>query len=91
MSLGDLNTVTEEGVEFESHYDKKKFMLTPERSMEVQNGIGADIMMALDDVVAPTITDYARLKEAMERSIRWLDRCISAHKRPEHQNLFAIV
>jgi queuine tRNA-ribosyltransferase catalytic subunit len=57
-------------------------MLTPERSMEIQNTIGADIMMALDDVVPPT-TDSARVDEAMERSIRWLDRCISAHKNTE--------
>lgn len=91
VSLSDLNEVTEEGVTFESHIDKQKFLLTPERSMEIQNSIGADIMMALDDVVRPTITDEARLKEAMERSVRWLDRCIKAHKRPHDQNLFAIV
>lgn len=48
-------------------------------------------MMALDDVVRPTIKDEARLKEAMERSVRWLDRCILAHKQPHKQNLFAIV
>ena len=54
-------------------------MLSPERSMEIQNAIGADIMMALDDVVTPTTTG-PRLDEAMARSIRWLDRCIVAHK-----------
>ncbi|CAI2371271.1 unnamed protein product [Moneuplotes crassus] len=91
VSLSDLNEVTEEGVTFESHIDKMKFLLTPERSMEVQNSIGADIMMALDDVVPPTITDADRLEEAMHRSVRWLDRCILAHKKPEVQNLFAIV
>ena len=91
VSLSELNEVTEEGVTFESHIDKQKFLLTPERSMEIQNSIGADIMMALDDVVRPTITDEDRLKEAMERSVRWLDRCIKAHKRPHDQNLFAIV
>ena len=58
--------------------------------MEIQNAIGADIMMALDDVVAPT-SDSARVDEAMERSIRWLDRCIQAHKRPLEQNLFGII
>lgn len=47
-------------------------------------------MMALDDVVAPT-TGQARVDEAMERSIRWLDRCIAAHKHPERQNLFGII
>jgi len=91
VSLSDLNEVTEEGVTFESHIDKKKFLLTPEESMKMQNAIGADIMMALDDVVRPTITDEDRLKEAMERSVRWLDRCIKAHNRPQDQNLFAIV
>jgi tRNA-guanine family transglycosylase len=47
-------------------------------------------MMALDDVVAPT-TGKERVDEAMERSIRWLDRCIKAHKYPEKQNLFGII
>ena len=47
--------------------------------MEIQNAIGSDIMMQLDDVV-PAIVDEARVHEAMERSIRWLDRCIVAHK-----------
>lgn len=74
VSLSELNEVTEEGVTFESHIDKQKFLLTPERSMEIQNSIGADIMMALDDVVRPTIKDEDRMKEAMERSVRWLDR-----------------
>lgn len=46
--------------------------------------------MQLDDVVPPTV-DAARVHEAMERSVRWLDRCIAAHKNPETQNLFAIV
>jgi queuine tRNA-ribosyltransferase len=58
--------------------------------MEIQNIIGADIMMALDDVVPPT-TGKERVDEAMERSIRWLDRCIDAHKNPERQNLFGII
>lgn len=50
--------------------------------MEIQNAIGADIMMQLDDVV-PAVVDQQRVYEAMERSIRWLDRCIAAHKNPE--------
>ena len=90
VSLGALNTLDEEGVSFESHIDGKQFKLTPERSMEIQNIIGSDIMMQLDDVVPPTV-DEARVHEAMERSVRWLDRCIAAHKNPETQNLFAIV
>ena len=58
--------------------------------MEIQNVIGSDIMMQLDDVV-PAVVDEKRVYEAMERSVRWLDRCIKAHKNPETQNLFAII
>lgn len=47
--------------------------------------------MQLDDVIATTSPDTARMKEAMERSIRWLDRCIAAHKFPDKQNLFCII
>lgn len=66
-------------------------LLTPEKSIESQNSIGADIMMALDDVVASTLTDKARILEATHRTIRWADRCLKAHKRPKEQNLFGIV
>lgn len=47
--------------------------------------------MQLDDVIATTSPDHARIEEAMERSVRWLDRCIDAHKYPERQNLFCII
>lgn len=47
--------------------------------------------MQLDDVIATTSPDHARIHEAMERSVRWLDRCIDAHKYPETQNLFCII
>ena len=90
VSLGDLNVLDEEGVSFRSHIDGRQFKLTPERSMEIQNIIGSDIMMALDDVVAPT-TPVPRVEEAMERSVRWLQRCINAHKNPDRQNLFGII
>ncbi|KAK6366188.1 hypothetical protein LTS17_010694 [Exophiala oligosperma] len=59
--------------------------------MSLQNSIGSDIMMQLDDVIQTTSPDHARMKEAMERSIRWLDRCVAAHKYPEKQNLFCII
>merc|ERR1712232_1502822 len=89
--------ITEAGVEFE---DPKKagsrMLLTPEKSIESQNDIGADIMMALDDVVSSTLNfndekEKARIIEATHRTHRWIDRCISAHKRPDEQNLFGIV
>jgi tRNA-guanine family transglycosylase len=66
-------------------------LLTPEHSISLQNTIGSDIIMQLDDVVVTTSPDAKRMKEAMERSIRWLDRCIVAHKNPNGQNLFCII
>ncbi len=116
VSLVELSKVTEEGVEFKSPHDNTMMLLTPEKSMEIQNAIGvrsfvlyrsrlqikniktvlnacqgADIMMQLDDVVSSTLEDQDRMKEAMLRSIRWLDRCIAGHKRKTEQNLFPIV
>lgn len=66
-------------------------LLTPEHSISLQNSIGSDIIMQLDDVIVTTSPDLVRMKEAMERSVRWLDRCIKAHKYPERQNLFCII
>ena len=66
-------------------------LLTPEHSISLQNTIGSDIIMQLDDVIVTTSPDAQRMKEAMQRSIRWLDRCIAAHKRPQEQNLFCII
>jgi queuine tRNA-ribosyltransferase catalytic subunit len=66
-------------------------LLTPEHSIDLQNSIGSDIIMQLDDVIQTTSPDRARMKEAMERSVRWLDRCIVAHKYPETQSLFCII
>jgi queuine tRNA-ribosyltransferase len=65
-------------------------LLSPEKSMEIQNAIGADIMMQLDDVIS-SLTTGPRVEEAMYRSIRWLDRCVKAHKRQTEQNLFSII
>jgi len=59
--------------------------------MSLQNSIGSDIIMQLDDVIATTSPDMARIEEAMYRSIRWLDRCIASHEYPERQNLFCII
>ncbi|CAG4968250.1 unnamed protein product [Colias eurytheme] len=91
VSLLKLAEITEEGVKFRSPYDNSEIMLTPEKSIEIQNCIGADIIMQLDDVVRTTFQDYDRIKEATERTSRWLDRCIKAHKRPTDQNIFPIV
>jgi len=91
VSLLALSQVNEEGVQFKSPHDESLMLLTPEKSIEIQNAIGADIIMQLDDVVSSTLDDNNRVEEAMWRSIRWLDRCIKAHKRKSEQNLFPIV
>ncbi|RXH73949.1 hypothetical protein DVH24_016771 [Malus domestica] len=75
VSLLHLADITEEGVTFQSPVDGKPMLLTPEESIQIQNRIGADIIMALDDVVKTTTTG-PRVEEAMYRTIRWIDRCI---------------
>ncbi|KFZ12451.1 hypothetical protein V502_07072 [Pseudogymnoascus sp. VKM F-4520 (FW-2644)] len=91
VSLLELATITEEGVRFLSPHDGSPMLLTPEHSISLQNTIGSDIIMQLDDVLVTTSPDAARMREAMLRSIRWLDRCIAAHAKPESQNLFCII
>eukprot|EP00928_Gymnodinium_smaydae_P015670 TRINITY_DN15802_c0_g1_i1.p1 TRINITY_DN15802_c0_g1~~TRINITY_DN15802_c0_g1_i1.p1 ORF type:complete len:477 (-),score=98.95 TRINITY_DN15802_c0_g1_i1:102-1457(-) len=92
VSLLKLAVITEQGVEFEDPKDaNSRMLLTPEESIRSQNDIGADIIMALDDVVSSTETSRERILEATHRTFRWIDRCIAAHQRPESQNLFGIV
>ena len=91
VSLLHLADITEEGVTFQSPVDGRKMLLTPEHSIAVQNRLGADIIMALDDVVPSTAEDPDRFEEATHRTTRWIDRCIAAHSRPTEQNLFAII
>jgi queuine tRNA-ribosyltransferase catalytic subunit len=91
VSLLKLANITEEGVRFLSPHDGSPMLLTPEHSIALQNTIGSDIIMQLDDVLVTTSPDTERMKEAMERSVRWLDRCIAAHANPTRQNLFCII
>lgn len=91
VSLLQLATITEEGVRFLSPHDGQPMLLTPEHSIALQNSIGSDIAMQLDDVLVTTSPDAARMQAAMERSVRWLDRCLAAHRIPERQNLFCII
>ena len=75
-SLQDIRKITEEGVKFQSHIDGSRHLFTPESVMDVQRQIGADIVMAFDECTDyPCAKPYAR--EAMERTHRWLDRCIA--------------
>jgi queuine tRNA-ribosyltransferase len=89
FSLSHLRNLTEEGVTFKDPKDGSSYFMSPEVSMEVQNSLGADIIMAFDEC-APYPCEYKEAKEAMDRTHRWLLRCVEAHKR-EDQALFPIV
>ena len=75
FSLTDIRKMTEEGVQFSSHIDGRKLMFTPENVMDIQREIGADIIMAFDEC-CPGTADYQYAKKSMERTHRWLNRCI---------------
>ena len=88
FSLSNTNKVDEDGVTFRSHIDGSKHRFTPEKSIEIQNNLGADIIMAFDECADPY--DEAYIKKAMDRTHRWAVRSVEAHKR-EDQALFGIV
>lgn len=94
FSLSEMNRVAEEGCTFKNHLDGREELLTPERSMDIQHKLGADIVMQLDDVPALPATP-GREAESMRRSIRWLDRCKAAlpaaSAQGKRQHLFGIV
>lgn len=90
FSLGPLRKIKEEGVEFRSHLDGSKHFLSPEKATEIQNTLGSDIIMAFDEC-APYPADRQYVKNSLERTTRWLERCKAAHKYPERQALFGIV
>lgn len=95
FSLTGIRKMKEEGVEFRSHIDGSKHLFTPERVMDIERSIGADIMMAFDEC-APGTSDYNYAKQSMERTHRWLDRCVqrfseTAPKYGYYQSLFPIV
>lgn len=89
FSLAHLRKITEDGVEFRDPKDGKKHFISPEVSMEIQQDIGADIIMAFDEC-APYPCEYDAAKKAMERTHRWLARCFKAKTNPR-QALFPIV
>jgi queuine tRNA-ribosyltransferase len=78
FSLAGFRRVDDEGVEFQSHVDGGRRILTPERATEIQWTLGADIAMAFDHV-APGAADEATSRDALERTLRWLERCAKRH------------
>ncbi len=90
FSLGDLRKIKEEGVDFRSHLDGSKKFISPEISVQIQEALGSDIMMAFDEC-CPYPSTYEYTKKSMERTTRWAKRCKEAHQTTDKQGLFGIV
>ena len=88
FSLSDLRTITEDGVEFKSHLDGSKHFFSPEKVMQIEEDLGADIIMSFDEC-CPYPSTYEYTKNSMERTTRWAKRCKEAHK--TEQALFGII
>lgn len=82
VSLSKFCEVTEEHVVFQHPSTNEQMKLRPEDSIKAQNDIGSDIMMALDDVIKTTVSG-PRVEEACHRTVRWIDRCLSANRNPQ--------
>lgn len=95
FSLANIRKMREDGVEFRSHIDGSKHLFTPERVIDIERTIGADIMMAFDEC-PPGDSDYTYAKKSLELTHRWLDRCVKRFHETEpkygyEQSLFPIV
>ncbi|BAM47170.1 tRNA guanosine(34) transglycosylase Tgt [Amphibacillus xylanus] len=90
FSLSDLRKIEEEGVHFRNHISGEKLFLTPEKATQIQNALGSDIMMAFDEC-PPYPAEHKYMKNSVERTSRWAERCLEAHERPEDQGLFGII
>jgi queuine tRNA-ribosyltransferase len=88
-SLAEMRKITEEGATFQSHLDGAKYVLTPERSIEIQETLGADVIMAFDEC-PPALSERSYLEPSLARTTRWLGRCVSAWSRLR-SSLFGIV
>ncbi len=89
FSLTDMRQISEEGVAFQSPVDGAKLFLSPEKAMEIQRALGANIVMAFDECPSVEMTGDT-LKQSTERTLRWLERCASVDLKP-HQRMFPIV
>ena len=95
FSLRDISKITENGVTFQSHIDGSKHHFSPERVMEIEHNLGADIIMVFDEC-PPSDASPEKIRKAVERTLRWAGRCLEAHQKiPFHfgypQALFGIV
>src|SRR5262245_45836503 len=89
FSMADRIKLTESGVSFRSHLDGRLLELTPEHAVAIQQALGADVAMCLDHCPALPASKEV-IADAVERTVRWADRCRAAHARPD-QALFGIV
>ncbi|NET10898.1 MAG: tRNA guanosine(34) transglycosylase Tgt [Merismopedia sp. SIO2A8] len=89
FSLSEMRSISDHGVTFRSPRDGRIIELTPERSMQIQNALGADVIMAFDEC-PPYPASREAVQQSTERTYRWLERCVNAHQRPD-QALFGIV
>ncbi|MDN6639274.1 MAG: tRNA guanosine(34) transglycosylase Tgt [Tetragenococcus sp.] len=90
FSLADMRNIEEAGVHFRNHIDGSKMFLSPEKAIDIQNKLGSDIMMSLDEC-PPYNESYDYVKKSIERTSRWAERGLKAHANPKMQGLFGIV
>lgn len=90
FSLAELRNIKEEGVYFRNHLNGDKLFLSPEKAIHIENALGADIMMSFDEC-PPFFESYDYIKKSVERTSRWAERGLKAHKNPDRQGLFGIV
>lgn len=90
FSLSDMREITEKGVNFRHHLSGEKLFFSPEKAMQIQNDLGPDIMMVLDEC-PPYPASYEYMKDSVERTSRWAERSLNAHNRKDDQGLFGII
>lgn len=90
FSLSDLRQIEEEGVHFRNHLSGEKLFLSPEKAIQIQTSLGSDIMMAFDE--CPDFGhDYKYIRQSVERTSRWAERCLKAQTNTNAQSIFGIV
>src|SRR5699024_4590816 len=90
ISLSKIREIKEEGVHFRHHLSGEKLFFSPEKAMQIQNDLGLDIMMVLDECPPyPASHDY--MEKSVNRTSRWAERSLNAHRRKEDQALFGII
>lgn len=90
FSLSDIRRIEEEGVYFRNHLNGEKLFLSPEKAIQIENALGADIIMSFDEC-PPFNESYDYVKQSIDRTTRWALRGLEAHQNPQSQALFGIL